>query len=43
MIVELVVNPFVTFLEFIGMIDADLEKELEQFEKTFERNEIVDL
>ncbi len=29
-------------LELIG-IDANLEKELEQFEKAFERYEIVDL
>jgi hypothetical protein len=30
-------------LELIGMIDANLEEKLEQFEKAFERNEIVDL
>jgi len=29
-------------LELIG-IDVDLEKELEQFEKAFEKNEIVNL
>jgi hypothetical protein len=31
------------YCKVIGSIDADLEKELEQFEKAFERNEIVDL
>ncbi len=39
MIVELVGNSILT-LELIG-IDADLEKELEQFEGAFERDEIM--
>jgi hypothetical protein len=41
MIVELVGNHILT-LELIG-IDANLEKELEQFEGAFERDEIMDL
>ncbi len=41
MIVGLVGNPSLT-LKLIG-IDADLEKELEQFEGAFERYEIMDL
>jgi hypothetical protein len=42
MIIKLVVNPLLTFLELIK-IDVNLEKELEQFEGAFEKDEIVDL
>jgi hypothetical protein len=39
MIIELVVNPLITFYNLL----AYLEEELEQFEGAFERDEIVDL
>ncbi len=41
LIVELVGNP-ILILKLIG-IDVDLEKELEQFEGAFERDETMDL
>jgi hypothetical protein len=43
MTIELVVNPFlINLIKFIG-IDANLEEKLEQFDGTFDRNEIVDI
>jgi hypothetical protein len=38
----LVVNPRLTFKNLLGK-DADLEKELEQFQRALERDEIVNL
>jgi hypothetical protein len=40
MILELVVNPQVLICTELIEIDADLKKELEQFEGAFERDEI---
>jgi len=43
MTIEVVVNRFlINLMKFIG-IDANLEEELEQFDGTFDRNEIVDI
>ncbi len=42
MILELVVNQLQVLVEFID-IDGDLKEELEEFEGSFEKDEVVDL